>query len=199
MLCGRAQAGIEKRDQARIGAANSWMSNSWLSLSGGRFRHAPRPCRRVRRGRGDWLRTGGRGRIDVVFGAVLEQAHRPVSASWLSQKLSSSLPPDSERPVARRCSSAASRERRSREPKRVRFMGVPENTKTGFYQPVKSSAVAMHPFEGRNPHADLSLAAKSLDYKTPPHLATYTQPAFLEQSATLISSCASCHRPISPI
>jgi len=28
--------------------------------------------------------------------------------------------------------------------------------------------------------------AKSLDYKTPPHLATYTQPAFLEQSATLI-------------
>ena len=28
--------------------------------------------------------------------------------------------------------------------------------------------------------------AKSLDYKTPPHLATYTQPAFLDQSATLI-------------
>jgi cytoplasmic iron level regulating protein YaaA (DUF328/UPF0246 family) len=28
--------------------------------------------------------------------------------------------------------------------------------------------------------------AKSLDYKTPPHIATYTQPAFLEQSATLI-------------
>ena len=28
--------------------------------------------------------------------------------------------------------------------------------------------------------------AKSLDYKTPPHVKTYTQPAFLEQSATLI-------------
>ncbi len=28
--------------------------------------------------------------------------------------------------------------------------------------------------------------AKSLDYKTPPHVAGYTQPAFLEQSATLI-------------
>ena len=27
--------------------------------------------------------------------------------------------------------------------------------------------------------------AKSLDYKTPPHVKTYTQPAFLEQSATL--------------
>ncbi len=28
--------------------------------------------------------------------------------------------------------------------------------------------------------------AKALDYKTPPHVATYTMPAFLEQSATLI-------------
>ncbi|PKO94276.1 MAG: peroxide stress protein YaaA [Betaproteobacteria bacterium HGW-Betaproteobacteria-10] len=28
--------------------------------------------------------------------------------------------------------------------------------------------------------------AKSLDFKTPPHISTYTQPAFLEQSATLI-------------
>jgi hypothetical protein len=28
--------------------------------------------------------------------------------------------------------------------------------------------------------------AKSLDYKTPPHVATHSQPAFLEQSATLI-------------
>ncbi len=29
--------------------------------------------------------------------------------------------------------------------------------------------------------------AKSLDYKTPPHVATYTQPAFLDRSAALIS------------
>ncbi len=29
--------------------------------------------------------------------------------------------------------------------------------------------------------------AKALDYKTPPHVATYTMPAFLERSATLIS------------
>ena len=28
--------------------------------------------------------------------------------------------------------------------------------------------------------------AKSLDYKTPPHVATHTQPAFLKQSETLI-------------
>ena len=28
--------------------------------------------------------------------------------------------------------------------------------------------------------------AKSLDYKTPPHVAAYTQPAYLKQSETLI-------------
>jgi cytoplasmic iron level regulating protein YaaA (DUF328/UPF0246 family) len=30
--------------------------------------------------------------------------------------------------------------------------------------------------------------AKSLDYKTPPHVATHTQPAFLDRSATLIAA-----------
>lgn len=28
--------------------------------------------------------------------------------------------------------------------------------------------------------------AKALDYKTPPHVASFTQPAFLKQSETLI-------------
>lgn len=30
--------------------------------------------------------------------------------------------------------------------------------------------------------------AKSLDYKTPPHVATHTQPAFLKHSETLIKA-----------
>ncbi len=37
--------------------------------------------------------------------------------------------------------------------------------------------------------------AKSLDYKTPPHVTTYTQPAFLDQSATLIQQL----RKLSPV
>ena len=37
--------------------------------------------------------------------------------------------------------------------------------------------------------------AKSLDYKTPPHVKTYTQPAFLDQSATLIQQL----RKLSPV
>ncbi len=41
--------------------------------------------------------------------------------------------------------------------------------------------------------------AKSLDFKTPPHVGTYTQPAYLQQSQTLDRAAApSGRRPTSP-
>lgn len=130
--CGSGQAGIEKRDQARIGAAKSWMSKTWPCAS--RLLVSARAS--TMSASSSWARGLASNRRSR---AVLMSSSAPflsrlstVSPSCVSQKRSSSLPPDSERPVARRCSSAASRERRSRAPKRVRFIDVSKISKGNF-------------------------------------------------------------------